>query len=107
MTDGELNILATGPNLAVSVSEELLAGMDEWNTTHHHESGLVDYRTVTAVPATVVPIVQVDEPASLVKLTSIPAMLPATVVTSAVEDDIVTPDQVPETETYQSYLDQL
>jgi len=42
VTDGELNILATGPNLAVSVSEELLAGMDEWNTTHHHESGLVE-----------------------------------------------------------------
>lgn len=42
VTDGELNILATGPNLAVSVSEELLAGMDEWNTTHHTESGLVE-----------------------------------------------------------------
>jgi len=42
VTDGELNILANGPNLAVSVSEELLAGMDEWNTTHHHESGLVE-----------------------------------------------------------------
>jgi oligoribonuclease len=42
VTDGELNILATGPNLAVSVSEELLAGMDEWNTTHHNESGLVE-----------------------------------------------------------------
>jgi oligoribonuclease len=42
VTDGQLNILATGPNLAVSVSEELLAGMDEWNTTHHTASGLVD-----------------------------------------------------------------
>lgn len=42
VTDGELNILATGPNLAVSVSEELLAGMDEWNTSHHHASGLVE-----------------------------------------------------------------
>ena len=42
ITDGELNILAQGPNLAVSVSEELIAGMDEWNTTHHHRSGLVD-----------------------------------------------------------------
>ncbi len=48
VTDGELNILATGPNLAVSVSEELLAGMDEWNTTHHHQSGLVErVRTVS------------------------------------------------------------
>ena len=42
ITDGELNILAQGPNLAISVSEELIAGMDEWNTTHHHRSGLVD-----------------------------------------------------------------
>lgn len=42
VTDGELNIIATGPNLAISVSEELLAGMDEWNTTHHNESGLVE-----------------------------------------------------------------
>ena len=42
ITDGELNILAQGPNLAVSVSEKLIAGMDEWNTTHHHRIGLVD-----------------------------------------------------------------
>ena len=42
ITDGGLNILAQGPNLAISVSEELIAGMDEWNTTHHHRSGLVD-----------------------------------------------------------------
>jgi oligoribonuclease len=42
VTDGELNILATGPNFAVSVPEELIAGMDDWNTRHHHRSGLVD-----------------------------------------------------------------
>ena len=42
ITDSDLNILAQGPNLAISVSDELLAGMDEWNTTHHHRSGLVD-----------------------------------------------------------------
>ncbi len=42
VTDGELNIIATGPNLAISVSEDLLSNMDEWNTTHHHASGLVD-----------------------------------------------------------------
>ena len=29
VTDGELNILAQGPNLAVHVSDELLAQMDE------------------------------------------------------------------------------
>lgn len=42
VTDAELNIIATGPNLAISVSEELISGMDEWNTEHHHASGLVD-----------------------------------------------------------------
>ncbi|DAC34851.1 MAG: oligoribonuclease [Euryarchaeota archaeon] len=42
VTDGELNLIAEGPNLAVQVSEEAIAGMDEWNTTHHHRSGLVD-----------------------------------------------------------------
>ena len=42
ITDSELNILAQGPNLAIKVSEELIEGMDEWNTTHHHQSGLVD-----------------------------------------------------------------
>ena len=42
VTDSELNVLATGPNLAISVPESRLEGMDEWNTTHHHRSGLVD-----------------------------------------------------------------
>jgi len=42
VTDSELNVLATGPNLAVSVSEALIEGMDEWNTRHHHGSGLVE-----------------------------------------------------------------
>lgn len=42
VTDGELNILATGPNLAIQVSDILLQGMDEWNTTHHTASGLVE-----------------------------------------------------------------
>ena len=42
ITDGELNIIAEGPNLAVSVEETLLEGMDEWNTRHHNRSGLVE-----------------------------------------------------------------
>ena len=40
VTDGDLNVLATGPNLAIKVDEALLAGMDDWNTRHHHRSGL-------------------------------------------------------------------
>ena len=42
VTDGELNILAQGPNLAISVDEKLIDEMDEWNTTHHFGSGLID-----------------------------------------------------------------
>ena len=42
ITDGELNIIAHGPNVAIIVDESLIEGMDEWNTTHHFESGLVD-----------------------------------------------------------------
>jgi len=41
ITDSELNLLATGPNLAIKVSQDLLDGMDDWNTRHHHGSGLV------------------------------------------------------------------
>lgn len=41
ITDGELNIVASGPNLAIKVADELLDAMDEWNTTHHNRSGLV------------------------------------------------------------------
>ena len=37
ITDGELNIIAQGPNLAIKVDDELLDNMDEWNTTHHHQ----------------------------------------------------------------------
>ena len=41
VTDSDLNIIATGPNLAIQTSEDDLAAMDEWNTTHHNASGLV------------------------------------------------------------------
>jgi len=42
VTDGELNTIAVGPNLAIKVSEELIEGMDEWNTEHHFGSGLIN-----------------------------------------------------------------
>ena len=42
ITDGELNIVAEGPNLAINVPNEMLDAMDEWNTTHHNRSGLVE-----------------------------------------------------------------
>lgn len=40
ITDSELNILAEGPVIAVHQSDEILAGMDEWNTRQHGRSGL-------------------------------------------------------------------
>ncbi len=41
-TDGNLNIIAEGPVLAIRQPEEKLLGMDEWNQTHHSESGLLE-----------------------------------------------------------------
>ena len=42
VTDSDLNTLAEGPVIALHQSDERLAAMDEWNTTHHTRSGLVD-----------------------------------------------------------------
>lgn len=42
VTDSELNILAEGPILAIHQSDEILEGMDEWNTRQHGSSGLTE-----------------------------------------------------------------
>jgi len=42
ITDSELNLIAEGPELAISQPESVLAGMDEWNQTHHGASGLLE-----------------------------------------------------------------
>ena len=42
VTDTELNTLAEGPVIAIHQSEQRLDAMDEWNTTHHTRSGLVE-----------------------------------------------------------------
>ena len=42
VTDSDLSLVAEGPELAVHVSDGVLAGMDEWNTTHHGASGLTE-----------------------------------------------------------------
>ena len=41
ITDKELNILHEGPVVAVHQSDEVLSGMDDWNTETHTRSGLV------------------------------------------------------------------
>ena len=42
VTDSELNVLATGPVLAIHQPDAVLAAMDAWNTATHGRSGLVD-----------------------------------------------------------------
>ncbi len=40
VTDSQLNVLDEGPVFAIHQNEEVLAGMDEWNTRQHGQSGL-------------------------------------------------------------------
>ncbi len=42
VTDGELNILTTGPCYAIRQPAHIVENMDHWNTKHHNASGLVD-----------------------------------------------------------------
>ena len=42
VTDKNLNVLAQGPVVAVKQSDMALSAMDEWNQTHHGQSGLID-----------------------------------------------------------------
>lgn len=41
ITDGDLRTIAEGPVIVVHQSDELLDGMDEWNTRTHNRTGLV------------------------------------------------------------------
>jgi oligoribonuclease len=42
ITDSELNVLEEGPVLVIRQDQSLLDGMDEWNTSHHTASGLLE-----------------------------------------------------------------
>ncbi len=42
VTNADLEVIAEGPALAIRQPQSLLDGMDEWNQTHHSESGLLD-----------------------------------------------------------------
>lgn len=42
VTDGQLNVLAESPVLVVHQSDEVLSGMDKWNTSTHGKTGLTD-----------------------------------------------------------------
>ena len=53
VTDDELEVVEEGPVFAIAQPEALLAGMDEWNTKTHGESGLVDRIRREGVPMAV------------------------------------------------------
>lgn len=42
VTDKDLNILAEGPIMAIHQSDEIMAGMDNWNQKQHGGSGLIE-----------------------------------------------------------------
>lgn len=42
VTDKDLKVLATGPELAIHQPEPVLSGMDAWNVEHHTQSGLCE-----------------------------------------------------------------
>ncbi|MFN0060072.1 MAG: oligoribonuclease [Planctomycetota bacterium] len=42
VTDGELRVVAEGPQLVLHQPASVLAAMDSWNQEHHGASGLVD-----------------------------------------------------------------
>ena len=42
VTDGDLNVVAEGPGLAVHQSDDVLVGMDDWNQHQHSRSGLLE-----------------------------------------------------------------
>ncbi|MCB9555940.1 MAG: oligoribonuclease [Deltaproteobacteria bacterium] len=56
ITDGELNLVAEGPELVVHQPESVIAAMDAWNTEHHGASGLIE-----RVRASTVTVAQADQ----------------------------------------------
>jgi oligoribonuclease len=63
ITNGQLELVAEGPDLVVHQPDELLAGMDDWNTKHHGASGLTERvraSTVTEAEAEAAVIAFID-----------------------------------------------
>ncbi len=49
VTDGQLEVIAEGPELVVHQSDALLDAMDDWNRQHHGASGLTDRVRASAI----------------------------------------------------------
>ena len=50
ITEGDLDIVAEGPAIAISQPESELAKMDDWNLTHHTENGLLERVRSDGIP---------------------------------------------------------
>ncbi|XP_054271229.1 probable oligoribonuclease isoform X2 [Macrosteles quadrilineatus] len=50
VTDGNLNILAEGPDLCISHPPEVMSSMNEWSTKQHGESGLTSKCQTNGIP---------------------------------------------------------
>jgi len=50
VTEGDLDIVAEGPAIAISQPESELAKMDDWNLTHHTENGLLERVRSDGIP---------------------------------------------------------
>jgi oligoribonuclease len=48
VTNGDLEVLAEGPDLAIHQEARILASMDEWNCEHHGSSGLLERVSASA-----------------------------------------------------------
>jgi len=48
VTDGNLAVVADGPNMAIHHPEDILMTMDQWSESHHQASGLLERVKVSA-----------------------------------------------------------
>ena len=51
ITDGELNLIARGPELVIHQPPERFAQMDDWNREHHSKSGLWEKVLASSISA--------------------------------------------------------
>jgi len=60
VTDGDLNLVAQGPAIAIHQPDAVLAGMDQWNTSTHGRSGLTERVRASSVTEAQAESVMID-----------------------------------------------
>lgn len=60
VTDGDLNLIAQGPAIAIHQPDAVLAGMDQWNTSTHGRSGLTERVRASSVTEAQAESVMID-----------------------------------------------